>query len=160
MAANTSYTRLQIGLHWATAALIVANYFVSDGMGDALDARLAGQPVIGLTPVWHVWAGSVLLALVLIRITVRFMTGTGPDTGTMTLANRAAQVGHWVLYTLMLVVPALGAITWFGKINSTGDLHILMMNTLMIVILGHATMALFHHYVLKDGTLSKITPLR
>ena len=159
MATKTSYSALQIGLHWA-ALLIAANYFISDGMGEALDAHLAGEPVVGLTPVWHVWAGSALLVLVIARLAVRFMTGAPQAPGQKTLAERAADAGHWVLYALMLAAPALGAITWFGKTDSTGDLHVLVMNALMLVILGHAAMAIFHHYVLKDGLLKKMVPLR
>ncbi len=157
---KTSYSALQIGLHWATALLIAANYFISDGMGEALDAHLAGDPVVGLTPVWHVWAGSVLLVLVIARLAVRFLTGAPQTPGRKTLAERAADVGHWVLYGLMLATPALGALTWFGKLDSTGDLHVLVMNALMITILGHAAMAIFHHYVLKDRLLAKMIPLR
>lgn len=160
MASKTAYSGWQIGLHWATALLIAANYLISDGMGEALDAHLSGDPVVGLTPVWHVWAGTLLLALVIVRLAVRFLTGTPQTPGAKTLAVRAADVGHWVLYGLMLAVPALGAVTWFGKMDSFGDLHVLVMNTLMLVILGHAAMAIFHHYVLKDGLLSKMTPLR
>lgn len=159
MASKTSYSGLQIGLHWATAFLIGANYFISEGMGEALDAHLAGEPVIGLTPVWHVWAGTLLLALVILRLVVRFLTGA-PKAEAAGLAEKAAAFGHWVLYALMLAVPALGAITWFGMTDATGDLHVLVMNALMLVILGHAAMAIFHHYILKDGVLSKMTPLR
>ena len=160
MASKTSYTGLQIGLHWATAFLIGANYLISDGMGEALDAHLAGEPVLGLTPVWHVWAGTLLLGLVILRLAVRFLTGAPKTDGTSGLAEKAAAIGHWVLYALMLAVPALGAITWFGMTDSTGELHVLVMNVLMLVILGHAAMAIFHHYVLKDRVLSRMTPLR
>ena len=160
MASKTSYSVLQIGLHWATASLIAANYFISEGMGEALDAHLAGEPVIGLVPVWHVWAGTLLLVLVVARLIVRFVTGAPKTTEQPTLAQRAAEIGHWVLYAVMLAVPALGAITWFGMTDSTGDLHVLVMNALMLLILGHAAMAIFHHYVLVDKVLSKISPLR
>ncbi len=160
MASKTAYSGLQIGLHWATALLIAANYFISDGMGEALDAHIAGDPVVGLTPVWHVWAGTLLLALVIVRLAVRFLTGAPQAPGQKTFAERAADAGHWVLYGLMLASPALGALTWFGKLDSTGDLHVLVMNALMLVILGHAAMAIFHHYVLKDGLLKKMVPLR
>lgn len=160
MALKSGYSTLQVGLHWAAALLIAANYFISDGMGDALDARMAGEPVVGLTPVWHVWAGSALLALVLVRLVVRFVSGGHDVTGPKTWADRAADVGHWVLYALMLAVPVLGAITWFGKTDSTGDLHVLVMNAMMLVILGHAAMAIFHHFVLKDGLLRRMLPLR
>lgn len=159
MASKTAYTGVQIGLHWATALLIAANYFISDGMGEALDAHLAGEPVVGLVPVWHVWAGTLLLGLVILRLMVRFLT-PAPAVGAKTLADRVADAGHWLLYALMLAVPALGAITWFGMTDSTGDLHVLVMNVLMVVILGHAAMAIFHHYVLKDGLLAKMIPLR
>lgn len=160
MAMKPGYSGLQIGLHWAAALLIGANYVISDGMGDALDAHLSGEPVLGLIPVWHVWAGTALLVLVLVRLTVRFVSGGHSVAGPKTLADRAADVGHWVLYALMLAVPALGAITWFGKTNSTGDLHILVMNAMMLVILGHAAMAIFHHFVLKDGLLRRMIPQR
>ena len=159
MASKAPYSALQIILHWATALLIAANYFISDGMGDALDAHLNGGALTGFTPTWHIWAGSVLLALVLVRIVVRFVSGTPVQAGAPTLAERAAEAGHWLLYALMLAVPLLGAITWFGKFEATGDLHVLVMNGLMIVILGHAAMAIFHHCVLKDGLLKKMLPL-
>ena len=71
-----------------------------------------------------------------------------------------SKIGHWVLYTLMFSVPALGALTWYGKLDRFGSLHILVMNILMITILGHATMAIFHHYVLKDGLLARMIPFR
>ena len=159
MALKSGYSGLQIGLHWAAAVLIASDYLISDGMGDALDAHLAGEPVLGLTPVWHVWAGTTLLVVVLVRLVVRFLTRGTTVAEPKTLAERAADVGHWVLYALMLAVPVLGAITWFGKTDSTGDLHVLVMNALMLVILGHAAMAIFHHYVLKDGLLKKMIPL-
>ena len=159
MTRKTPYSTLQISLHWATALLIAANYFISDGMGDALDAHMNGGALTGFTPTWHIWAGSVLLGLVVARIVVRLITGAPVQAGAPTLAARAAEAGHWVLYALMLAVPLLGAITWFGKFDSTGGLHVLVMNVLMVVILGHAAMAIFHHYVLKDGLLKKMIPL-
>jgi len=159
MATKAPYSALQISLHWSTALLIGANYFISEGMGEALDAHLNGEAVSGFVPTWHIWAGSVLLVLVLARILVRLVVGAPSHDGMPTLADRAAEVGHWVLYALMLAVPALGAVTWFGKFDATGELHVLVMNALMLVILGHAAMAIFHHYVLKDGLLKKMIPL-
>jgi cytochrome b561 len=160
MTKAADYTGLQVGLHWATALLIGANYFISEGMGEALDAHLDGQAVAGFVPTWHVWSGSLLLVLVLVRLVVRFATGAPKSDTVRKPSDVAAEVGHWVLYGLMLAVPLLGAITWFGMTDTTGDLHVLVMNALMVVILGHAGMAIFHHYVLKDGLLRKMTPLR
>ena len=160
MAIKTTYSGAQIGLHWAIALLIAANYVISDGMGDALDAHIGGEPVLGLTPVWHVWAGTALLALVVVRLIVRATTGVPHPVGPWTLMTSAADIGHWVLYALMLAVPVLGAVTWFAKYDGTGNLHILLMNLLMITILGHSAAAVFHHYVRKERVLSKMLPLR
>lgn len=160
MALKTTYSGVQIGLHWAIALLIAANYFISDGMGDALDAHIAGQPYAGLTPAWHVWAGTALLVLVLVRLIVRAVTGAPALTTARTLASRAADVGHWALYALMLAVPTLGALTWFGQIDRLGNVHVLLMNVLMVTILAHSAIALFHHFILRDGLLYRMIPFR
>ena len=158
MAFKNAYSGLQIGLHWATAALIAANYFISDGMEDAFDAKMDGAAYGGLVPTFHVWAGSALLAVVLLRLVIRLRSGApqaaqGP-------AAKAAGLVHWLLYGLMIAVPALGVAAWFFGIDQAAGLHVLVMNAMMVLILGHAAIAIFHHYVLRDGLLSKMTPLR
>lgn len=159
MSEKRNYSPLQIGLHWATAALIVANYVISDGMPQAFGARLHGQAITGLTPTFHVWAGSLLLALVILRLVVRLLKGT-PAVEENGWMERVAALGHWALYGLMVAVPAFGAIAWFGKTELTADLHVVAMNGMMLLILGHAAMAIFHQYVLKDGLLKRMMPLR
>ncbi len=158
MASTKDYNAVQIGLHWATAALITANYFISDGMPEAFDARMDGQTIGGLTPTFHVWAGSALLVVVLLRLAVKLFSPS--VAGPRTLSGFAATAVHWVLYGLMIAVPVLGVSAWFFGIDQAADLHVLVMNSMMVLILGHAAMAIFHHYVLKDGLLSKMTPLR
>ncbi|MBC7477649.1 MAG: cytochrome b/b6 domain-containing protein [Pseudorhodobacter sp.] len=157
--AKSGYGKVQIGLHWAAAALIVGNYFISEGMGDALDARAAGTAFAGLTPTYHVWAGMTLLALVLLRLVIRLVQGT-PEQIDKGLAGLAAATVHWLLYGLMIAVPCLGIAAWFFGIDAAGDLHVLAMNTMMVLMLGHAAVAIFHHFVLRDGLLSRMTPLR
>lgn len=154
------YSGLQIGLHWASALLILGNYLISEGMGEALDAHISGEATPGLTPLWHVWAGTLLLGLVVLRLVVRLRRGAPARQGPPSLADRAAEAGHWLLYALMLATPLLGAVTWFARFDATGDLHVLVMNALMLVILGHAGVAIFHHVVLKDGLLNRMRPGR
>lgn len=159
MAVKDGYGRLQIALHWATAALIVGNYFISDGMADAFDARTGGGMYGGFVPTYHVWAGLTLLALVVLRLILRVTSGAPAPAQTGFQAMVASAV-HWVLYAMMLAVPMLGIAAWFFGIGQAADLHVLVMNAMMILILGHAGMAVFHHYVLRDGLLSRMTPLR
>lgn len=150
------YSGAQIALHWAIALLIVANYFISDGMGDAFDASLEGRVVGGFVPSFHVYAGVVVLVLALIRLGLRLVRGA-PEAAGAGLMDKLAGLAHWALYALMVGVPALGAITWFGGIEATADLHVLAMDAMMLLILVHAGAAIFHHYVLKDGLLRRMT---
>lgn len=159
MASKDGYSRLQIALHWATAALIVGNYFISDGMADAFDAKMEGAAFGGLVPTYHVWAGVALLAIVVLRLIIRFASGA-PAPKETGLQAMAASTVHWVLYAMMIAVPCLGIAAWFFGIDQAADLHVLVMNAMMVLILGHAAMAIFHHYILRDGLLSRMTPLR
>ena len=156
---STGYTRLQIALHWLIAVLIVANYFISDEMPEIFDGMLEGKPVEGWTPMFHVWAGVAVLVLVLLRLVMKMLSGGAHDAA-VTLQDKAAVWTHRLLYALMIAVPALGAITWFRSMEATADLHVYTMNAMMILALGHAAMALFHQYVLKDGLLLKMMRAR
>jgi cytochrome b561 len=156
---QTKYSTAQITLHWATAALIAGNYFISEGMEDAFDAKMEGGTYGGFVPNYHVWAGVTLVALIVLRLILRLVHGA-PASAQTGLAHLAAQVVHGVLYVLMLAVPLLGMAAWFLGIDQAADLHVLVMNAMMLLILGHAGVAIFHHFVLRDGLLSRMTPLR
>lgn len=149
------YSGIQIALHWGIALGVVANYIISDGMPETFDAMLEGKPVEGWVPSFHVWMGVAVLVMVVLRIAVRFLQGA-PEASGEGLAAMAASLGHLALYALMLVVPAFGAIAWFGHTEFTADAHVYAMNALMILALGHAAMSLFHHFVLRDGLLNRM----
>ena len=61
MQTKTSYSGLQIALHWAIALLIGANYLISEGMGRFLHKHLDGEVVTGLTPNFHVYVGVAVM---------------------------------------------------------------------------------------------------
>ncbi len=161
MTRKTGYSKAQIGLHWAIAALIGVNYIVSDGMGEIFDGTLEGKAPEGWTPVVHVYVGLAVLALVIVRMVVRMRQGApeAPTTGPA-LLDLAASATHKLLYLLMLLVPVLGAITWFRGMEATADLHVYAMNAMMLLILAHAAAALFHQYVVKDGLLLRMMRAR
>ena len=157
MKTRKGYAGTQILLHWLVGVLVVFNYFYSDGMGRALAARLgtAGVRPPPIEPWVHVWVGVTVLALVVLRLLLRQVRGAPEVPGTG-MAKAAAIWGHRLLYTLLLVVPALGGLAWFGGLRALGDPHEVLANVLLVVAGGHAVMALVHHYVLKDGTLSRM----
>jgi cytochrome b561 len=157
MTERTGYSLTQIALHWVTAILILAAWWYSEGMGDALDARLESGAT-GITGnTLHVWLGGATFLVILIRIAVRLMQGA-PEAvpGTSPLMAKAGEWGHRLLYLLMITTPLLGAITWYLSYDGTGDLHTYSANALMIVALGHAAMGLWHHYGVKDDTLRRM----
>jgi cytochrome b561 len=156
MTERNGYSGLQIGLHWAIALLIGVNYLVSDGMEQSFDGMMEGKAVTGWTPSIHVYVGVAVLILAAIRLLVRLTRGApGPVQGG-TLFDKLGEASHWVLYALMLVVPALGAISWYGMVDQTASLHVLAMNGMMILIGLHAVAALFHQFILKDHLLLRM----
>ena len=156
MAKSGSYSRLQIILHWIVAILIAAAWFTHEGMGDALRERIASGTtgLEGATP--HTVLGGMAFAFGLWRLFVRLRRGAPEPHGTPAI-RRAATIGHWALYALMIAVPALGAATWYGHIRDLGEVHETLGNLLIIVALGHFAAALWHQFIRRDGTLKRMT---
>ncbi len=157
MPEQTGYSRLQIALHWLIAVLIFAAFFTHETMEKAFEARLASGAggIEGNPP--HVWLGGAAFVLILVRIVVRRISGApGPVAGSSPLMATAAEWGHRLLYFLMAAAPLLGAITWYGGVEAAGDVHETAGKALMIVALGHAAVALWHHYVKKDDAMRRM----
>ncbi|MCW4627980.1 MULTISPECIES: cytochrome b [Marinomonas] len=151
-----SYNTAQILLHWAIAALIVFNYFVSDGMGRAFRQHLNdSNSGYNLVASLHVYVGLAIIALVVVRIIVRFMSKK-TKTASTNVFDRVSLIVHEILYLLMFLVPVFGTVAWYLGIHIMGDVHEIAMNIMMALVLLHAAAALFHQYVLKDGTLMKM----
>lgn len=153
----SGYSGLQIGLHWLIAILVIAAYFTSEGMGDALEARVAaGRTGIDGNTI-HVWLGGSVFALTILRIIVRRIKGAPPSPeGTSTFMELAAKWGHRLIYALLILVPMGGAVTWYGGVEAAGDGHEIFGNLFMIVVLGHALIAIAHAILWRDGTLKRM----
>jgi cytochrome b561 len=153
MKTTTGYSGLQIGLHWLIAILIVIAWFTGEGAGEAMEAVEDGG-VAGFVP--HVAVGLAILALVVVRVLVRLGRGAPAAPGAPgSLSVMAADWGHRLIYLLMIAVPLGGVATFFLGLD-VGEVHELAANVLMLVVLGHALMALYHQYVLKDGLLRRM----
>ena len=152
---RNGYSGLQIALHWIIAFLVFGAFFSSDGMGRALRQRIE-QDLGGLDGATaHTIMGGAAFAFVLIRLIVRLRRGV-PEPHGPPMIQKAATFGHWFLYALMIAAPALGAITWYGKIDGLADLHEIVGKALMIVAMGHLLMAIFHQALWSDGTMLRM----
>jgi cytochrome b561 len=150
---TTGYSGIQIALHWLVAILILVAWLSGEGAEEAMEAIEEGGTV-GFVP--HVAFGLSILTLVVVRILVRLSRGAPAAPGMPgSLAVKAADWGHRLLYLLMIAVPLGGASVFFLGLE-VGEIHGLAANVLMLVVLGHALMALYHQYILKDGLLRRM----
>lgn len=153
MHSRSGYSAMQIVLHWLIAVLIVMAWITHDGAEEAMRSVRNGDAA-GLVP--HVAFGLAVLGLVVIRVLVRLSRGAPPAPGGPgSLAVKAADWGHRLIYLLMIAVPLGGAMVWLFGLD-VGEIHGAAANLLMLVVLGHSLMALHHHYILKDGLLRRM----
>jgi cytochrome b561 len=165
------YDERTIALHWAVAAIVVFTWC----LGQSIDwfprgmARTAARSV-------HIVLGLSLIVLIAVRLRWRATAGRRLPAGTGGRLQRAASAGHVLLYALLLAGMLLGlANVWvrgdsiFGLFRvpefdpgnkelreQVEDLHALAVNVLFGLAGAHAALALFHHYVLRDGVLRRM----
>jgi cytochrome b561 len=150
---TTGYSGIQIALHWLIAILIPLAWLSSGGAEEAWDGLEKGV-VPGFVP--HIAFGLSILALVVLRLVIRLRRGVPAAPGMPgSLQVRAAIWGHRLIYLLMIAVPLGGMSIWFGGMDN-GEIHGLFANVLLVVVLGHALMAIYHHHVVKDGLIRRM----
>lgn len=165
------YSKTMIILHWTTALLVLGAWLTSEG----------GRHVRENPPWLHFSMGLTVLLLVIPRFIARLMGGApriedsrGP------LLNLAAKIGHTVLYLFLIGLPLTGwyaasrlgvAISFFGLTvpamtapvqgapGFLAEMHE-KGGTIILILAGlHALIALWHHFILRDGTLRRMSPV-
>ena len=145
------YALSQIVLHWLIVAMLIVSYLSSE----AMHIRPGESPTAG-TGV-HVWFGIAILVLMLGRLGLRLTLGAPePPEGGPSWAAKLAGITHWALYAMLVALPVLGAMAWFGGIHVAGDIHSLLFNVAFAAVGLHVLAALYHQFVLKDGLLDRM----
>ena len=99
-------------LHWLMALMIIAMLFIGAGLAASVSER--HEWLIHL----HKPLGIAILALVIVRLVVRFSTRQPPLPADLPVWQvLAAKASHVLLYALMLVLPLLG----WAMISAAGD---------------------------------------
>ena len=171
---NERYSGPQIVLHWLSAVLVICTLSLPYAQ-DLLADLLGGGGVFTL----HKSLGLSILLLTVLRLLLRARHGTPQRlVDSASWQRLAAKLGHGVLYALLLAMPLSGLL--FGKrpvemfwlvtidplpvSDATRALarqfHLTAKYLLFALILGHACMALWHHYRLRDGVLRAMLPRR
>ncbi|NMZ18607.1 cytochrome b [Pseudomonas rhodesiae] len=161
-------------LHWLMALMVIAMLFIGAGLAASVSERHAW--LIQL----HKPLGIAILALVIVRLVVRFSTQQPPLPQELPQWQvLAAKASHLMLYGLMLALPLLG----WAMISAAGDpvmlsssvrlpalveanaplfallrkAHGYLAYLLFLTVLVHLAAALFHGLIRRDGVLQSMT---
>ncbi len=171
-----NYGSLAKLLHWSIVVLIIVQYVLAEIAHDLPDGLEKLQLITR-----HKSFGMLVLGLALARIAWKAMNRGLPAPVGEGLMKKAAAAGHGLLYLLVLLLPVTGwamssaanyPVTFFGwfqfpaLVGESHDLHEFLeethetlFNVLAVVAIGHALAALYHHFVLKDDVLKRMSPL-
>jgi cytochrome b561 len=169
------YTLPAIGLHWLLALMILGAF----GFGLYMTG-LPFSPARLKLYNWHKWAGVTILALTALRLAWR-LTHRPPAPPAMPAWQlRAYRATHGLMYALFFAVPLMGwayssaagfPIVWFGVLplpdfvpvdkalaEALKPWHGWLAWTLVALVALHVSAALKHHFIDRDGLLSRMRP--
>ncbi|MBU2739674.1 cytochrome b [Acidithiobacillus concretivorus] len=165
-------------LHWSIAVLIVFQ-----GLLGAANLRIAWlQEHLASAIVVHEEIGLLILLLTLSLFIIRVITGRRSGAGAQPNHQLCAKMVHGAFYVLIFVECAIGIwmmgllgkgltiLAWHMPLPITPDPHFAFSTvlqwhaavalTLAYLIVIHSLAALYHHYMLRDHTLTRMLPVR
>lgn len=167
----TAYGIVSRVLHWTTAALVLFQFTV------VLSWRALGETPLTLTlstlgP--HGSLGVLLLVISVLRAGWAFFNRHRRPPA----KNALARIVHLTLYGLLIALPSLAILRQYGRggalrvygqplfdaaerdipwmVTLANALHSPLAWLLLVLVMGHAIMALIHRLGLKDDTLSRM----
>jgi cytochrome b561 len=172
-AAEVSYDRRTIQLHWVTAALVGLLW----GIAQVIDLFPKGAPRITVRSM-HIVLGVLLGVVLLMRIVWRTRSGRRLPPANDGVVGYVARIAHFALYAGLVSVVLLGISNAWARGDSIfglfgipklypgnphlkpaiEDLHKTFANALVILAAAHALAAVVHHFILRDGVLRRMLP--
>ncbi len=174
----TRYGSLSIGIHWLMLLLFIAVYA-------CIELRVfypKGSDLREGLKTWHFMLGMLVFVLVWLRLVARF---SGPTPSIQpeppSWQQLSAKLLHLALYAVMIGMPLTGwlllsatgkAIPFFGLelpplvgenkdvAEQIKELHEFVGTAGYYLIGLHAAAAFYHHYVVRDNTLTRMLPER
>jgi cytochrome b561 len=166
---RTRYDDFAITLHWLTAALVLAQFVLSQTWG------FFDKPTRHLLIVTHMSFGILLTVVIVTRLVWRLVPGHQVSPADVGWLEIASKVAHYLLYVLLAAEAVLGfvlrwsgneAMSFFGLLIPppfapfSREAHEWIGWTIVLLALAHAAAALFHQYVLRDSLLDRMLPRR
>ena len=167
------YVKSQKIIHWVMAFLIMLDLFIAQKFGGEMELwdRLESR-------VDHATVGLIVTFLFILRLFLRYKHGAPSlPTSMPRWQMLAAKLGHYSLYFLMGALVVTGIISasfasnpivifgsfdlafanhsveFFTLVRTT---HEFCTNAIIVLILIHILAAVYHHYIAKDDTTSKM----
>lgn len=175
---NARYGMLFIGIHWLMLLLFVAVY----GSIELRELFEKGSDPREALKTWHFMLGMLVFLLVWLRIAARY---SGPTPAIRpepaALQQLSAKLLHLALYALMIAMPISGwlllsasgkVIPFFGLelpslivenkdlAKQIKEVHEFLGTSGYYLIGLHVIAALYHHYLKRDDTLTRMLPGR
>ena len=172
------YGSLSIGIHWLMLLLFIAVY----GCIELRSFYPKGSDLREALKTWHFMLGMLVFVLVWLRLAARL---SGPAPGIKpepaTWQQLSAKLMQLALYALMIVMPLSGwlllsatgkPIPFFGLelpaligankglASQIKEIHEFLGTAGYYLIGLHAAAALYHHYIMRDNTLTRMLPGR
>jgi cytochrome b561 len=169
-----AYGGVAVTAHWVTVVCVIFAWCIGTFLSD-----FARGPVRDGALFVHMTLGLTILACLVIRLVWRFVDPPPPAIASGWLGG-AGKAGHFLLYALLIVTPILGIVVQLARgqplplfgifdipspwafdrdfFRKIIGLHQLAANTLGIVAILHAALALVHQVALRDGTLARMAP--
>lgn len=172
------YGSFSIGIHWLMLLLFIAVYA-------SIELRSfypKGSDIREGLKTWHFMLGMLVFVLVWLRLAARLSSpapGIKPEPANW--QQLSAKLMHWALYALMIVMPLSGwlllsatgkPIPFFGLelpaligeskglASQIKEIHEFVGTAGYYLIGLHAAAALYHHYIMRDNTLTRMLPDR
>ncbi len=168
---TSHYDRRTIWLHWLTAGLVLAQWLGAQ----TIDWFPSGPWRVDARSL-HVTGGLVLLAIFITRVFWRATNGRRLPAADRGALHVLAKATHWGLYALVALTLSLGMLNVWERGDSIFNLFRIpsfapddkalremiedwhgTAATFILVLAGvHATAALIHRYLWKDGVLQRM----
>lgn len=164
-------------LHWTIALLVVWQLL---GMG--LTEVLGDVPVANALSAPHTKVGTILWMLIVSRVIWALTNRNNRPPHGQHFLGQAANLGHGLMYVIMLAVPTLGLLRAYGSnrpfapfgfeifpaqnppiewmVKLAGMFHGELAWVLAVLIVGHVVMAALHEGMWRDGTLARMVGRR
>ena len=157
MSSPTTYSKVQIILHWFIAVLVSFQIVFHESIEEIWRARMTGAVPNEPSVNPHALVGIIIFVLMGWRLWLRVKRGVPalPEAENAIL-KFIAHATHVLFYALLIAMPISGSAAWFFGVSQAAKLHASAETLLIPLILLHIAAALAQHFWFKTNVLKRM----